>query len=138
MKRLLAAIFASLDPRLYAVTHPTAVRTIIADAVTATIGASGKLIMQTAAAATVATLPLSATAFGGAASGVSTANAITSDTNAVGGTIAKAEIQTSGGTAKILCSVTATGGGGDIQLSSVIVSAGQTVSISSLTYTAPP
>lgn len=121
-----------------AVTHPTAVRTIIADAVTATIGASGKLIMQTAAAATVATLPLSATAFGAAVSGVATANAITSDTNAVGGTIAKAEIQTSGSVAKILCSVTATGGGGDIQLSSVIVSAGQTVSMSSLTYTAPP
>ena len=120
-----------------AVTHPSAVRTIIADAVTATIGASGKIIMQTGAAATVATLLFSATAFPGSTAGVATANAITSDTNAVGGTIAKAELQTAAGVAKVLCSVTATGGGGDIQLSSVIVSAGQTVSMTSLTYTAP-
>lgn len=119
------------------VTHPAAVRTIIADAVTATIGASGKLSMQTGASAVVATLPFSATAFAGAVNGVSTANAISSDTNAVGGTIAKAELQTSALVAKVLCSVTATGGGGDIQLSSVIVSAAQTVSMSALTYTAP-
>jgi hypothetical protein len=110
---------------------------VIADAVTATLGASGKLVMQTSGAVTVATLPLSATAFGAAAAGVSTANAITSDTNAVGGTIAKAELQTSGSVSKVLCSVTATGGGGDIQLSSVVISAGQTVSLSALTYTAP-
>jgi len=37
----------------------------------------------------------------------------------------------------VLCSVTATGGGGDITLNSIIISAGQTVSITSLTYTAP-
>jgi hypothetical protein len=121
-----------------AVTHTTAVRSVIADAVTATIGASGKLVIQTSVPATVATLPFSATAFGAAASGVSTANAITPDTNAVGGTAAKAEFQTSGSVAKVLCSVTATGGGGDIQLSSVTIAAAQTVSISALTYTAPP
>jgi hypothetical protein len=120
------------------VTHSTAVRTVIADAVTGTIGTSGKLVFLTAGSAVVATLPFSATAFGAAASGVSTANAITSDTNAVAGTIAKAEFQTSGSVVKVLCSVTATGGGGDIQLSSVIISAGQTVAITSLTYTAPP
>ncbi|HSW83558.1 MAG TPA: hypothetical protein VLH12_08790 [Usitatibacter sp.] len=138
MRALISTIIAALDYRLFAVTHPAAVRSVIADAVTNTIGASGHITMQTAAAATVATLPFSATAFGAAASGVSTANAITSDTNAVGGTIAKAEFQTSANVAKVLCSVTATGGGGDIQLSSVVVSAGQTVSLSSLTYTAPP
>jgi hypothetical protein len=120
-----------------ATTHATAVRTIIADAVTATIGASGKISLQTAGSVVVATLPFSATAFGAAVNGVSTANAITSDTNAVGGTITKAELQTSGSVAKVLCSVTATGGGGDITLSSVIISAGQTVSMSALTYTAP-
>lgn len=119
------------------VTHPVAVRSVIADAVTATIGASGKISMQTAGSVAVATLPFSATAFPGSVNGVATANAITSDTNAVGGTIAKAELQTAASVAKVLCSVTATGGGGDIQLSSVVVSAGQTVSLSSLTYTAP-
>lgn len=98
-----------------AVTHPAAVRSVIADAVTATIGASGKLVFQTGASAVVATLPFSATAFGAASNGVSTANPITSDTNAAGGTIAKAEMQTSGSVAKVLCSVTATGGGGIVR-----------------------
>lgn len=98
----------------------------------------GKIIMQTGASATVATLTFANPAFGAAATGTATANAIVSDTNAVGGTIAKAEFRQGGGTAIVLCSVTATGGGGDIQLSSVTVSAGQTVSITSLTYSAPP
>lgn len=122
-----------------AVTHPTAVRNGIADFVVdqLDVGGAGKIVMQTAGAATVATLPFGVTAFGSAAAGVATANAITSDTNAVGGTIAKAELQNNASTPKVLCSVTATGGGGDIQLSSVVVSAGQTVSMSSLTYSAP-
>lgn len=124
-----------------AVTHPSAVRTTIADTVCALINGGtppGKLVFQTAGSVTVATLTFANTAFGGAVAGVATAAAIVSDTNAVGGTIAKAELRNAAGTAIILCSVTATGGGGDIQLSSVIISAGQTVSISSLTYTAPP
>ncbi len=54
-----------------------------------------------------------------------------------GGTVAKAELRQGGGTAIVLCSVTATGGGGDITLNSVVISAGQQVSITSLTYTAP-
>jgi hypothetical protein len=94
--------------------------------------------MQTSGAVTVATLTLASTAFGAAAAGVATAAAIVSDTNAVGGTIAKAEFRNAAGTAEILCSVTATGGGGDITLSSVVISAGQTVAVTSLTYTAPP
>jgi hypothetical protein len=121
-----------------AVTHPTAVRTGIADYVCTTqVGSSAKVVIQTSGGSTVATLPMAATSFGAASSGVATAGAITSDTNAAGGTAAKGEIQTSGSVAKILFSVTATGGGGDLQLSSVTISAGQTVSISSLTYTAP-
>lgn len=124
-----------------AVTHPTAVRTGVADFVVDQLDEGtppGNLVMQTAGSAEVATLPFSNPAFGAASNAVATAGAITSDTNATGGTIAKAELQNAAGTAKILCSVTATGGGGDIQLSSVVVSAGQTVSISSLTYTAMP
>ena len=123
------------------VTHPTLVRTGVADFVCAQINEGtppGKLVMQTAAAATVATLTFANPAFGGAVAGVSTANAIASDTNAVGGVIAKAELRNAAGTPKVLCSVTITGGGGDIQLSSVTVSAGQTVSMSALTYSATP
>lgn len=123
-----------------AVTHPTAVRNGIADFVVDQLDEGvppGKIIMQTSGAVTVATLTFANTAFGAAAAGTATAAAIVSDTNAVGGTIAKAELRNAAGTAKVLCSVTATGGGGDIELSSVIISAGQTVSMSSLTYSAP-
>jgi len=123
-----------------AVTHPTATRTGIADFVVDQLDVNtppGKIIMQTAASATVATLTFANPAFGAAASGVATANAIVADTNAVGGTIAKAELRQGGTTPIVLCSVTATGGGGDIQLNSVVISAGQQVSLTSLTYAAP-
>lgn len=124
-----------------AVTHPTAVRNAIADLVVDGIdagAAAGTLEFQTAASAEVATLTFSDPAFGAAASGVATASAITSDTSATGGTITKAVLQDSDGVDKVLCSVTATGGGGDIELSSVVVAAAQTVAVSSLTYTACP
>jgi hypothetical protein len=85
----------------------------------------------------VATLTFGNPAFGAAANGVATANAITADASATGGTIAKARLKNAAGTDKIICSVTATGGGGDITLNSVVTSAGQQVSITSLTYTAP-
>lgn len=124
-----------------AVTHPTTVRNAIADLVCTTQLNGGtppaKLIMQTAAAATVATLTFGNPAFAAASGGTATANAITADTNAVGGTIAKAELRQGPSTAIVLCSVTATGGGGDIQLNSVVISAGQQVSLTSLTYSAP-
>ncbi len=123
------------------VTHPTATRNLMCDLVVDQLDLNtppAKLIMQSAASATVATLTFSNPAFGAAASGTATAAAITSDTAAVGGTITKAELRQGGATPIILCSVTATGGGGDIQMNSVIISAGQTVAITSLTYSAPP
>jgi hypothetical protein len=123
-----------------ATTHPTAIRTLLADTVVDQIDLNtppGKIIMQTSGGTTVATLTFSNPAFGAASAGVATASAITADTSAVGGTIAKAEFRQGGGTAIVLCSVTATGGGGDITLNSVVISAGQQVSLTSLTYTAP-
>jgi hypothetical protein len=85
----------------------------------------------------VATLPLSATAFGASSSGTATANAITSDTNATGNAspVATATLQTSAGTVVIQCSVAASGS--DINMTNgLTVAAGDTVSCSSLTYTA--
>lgn len=122
-----------------AVTHPTAVRNGIADHVVdqLDVGGAGTLEFQTSGDVEVATLTFSATAFGAASGGTATANAITADSSATGGTIAKARLKNNAGTEKIICSVTATGGGGDIQLNSVTVSAGQQVSVSSLTYSAP-
>jgi hypothetical protein len=123
-----------------AVTHPAAVRTAIANLVVDLLDVGsgpGTIEFQTAGGAEVATLTFSDPAFGAAASGTATASAITADTNATGGTIAKAVLQDSDGNDVILCSVTATGGGGDIEMSSVVISAGQTVSLTSLTYSAP-
>lgn len=123
-------------------THSTAARDAATDAVTALIGASGNLVFRLAGnigapGTAVATLPLSADAFGDSSSGTATANAITSDTNATGNAspVATASLQTSGGTLVIHCAVA--GSGSDINLTNgLTVAAGDTVSASSLTYTA--
>lgn len=126
-----------------AVTHSTAARNAATDAVTALIGASGKLVFRISPSTVaspgtaVATLSLSATAFAAASSGTATANAITSDTNATGNAspVAFATLQTSGGTVVIQCSVAASAS--DINMTNgLTVAAGDTVSCSSLTYTA--
>lgn len=125
-----------------AVTHPLAVRQGICNFVVDQLDEGtppGRLIFQTAASATVATLTFPNPAFGNAdGSAIATAGAIVSDTNAVGGVVTKAELRNNAGTPKILCSVTNTGGGGDIQLSNTTIGVGQTVAMTSLTYTAPP
>jgi len=108
----------------------------MADALLALLD-SGSLEFQTSAGAEVATLSLSATAFASASSGTAAANSISPDTSATGGTIAKFELQDSGGTGVVFGSVTATSGGGDIEMSSLVIGAGDTVSVTSLDYTAP-
>ena len=125
-----------------AVTHSTAARNAATDAVTALIGTSGNLVFRTSGTigspgTAVATLPLSATAFGASSSGTATANSITGDTNATGNAspVATATLQTSGGTVVIHCAVAASGS--DINMTNgLTVAAGDTVSCSSLTYTA--
>lgn len=125
-----------------AVTHSTAARNAATDAVTALIGASGKLVFRLSGTVgspgtAVATLNLSATAFGASSSGTATANSISSDTNATGNAsaVANATLQTSGGTVVVHVAVAASGS--DINLTNgLTIGAGDTVSCSSLTYTA--
>ncbi len=125
-----------------AVTHSTAARNAATDAVTALIGASGKLKFRLTGTVgspgtAVATLNLSATAFGASSSGTATANAITSDTAATGNAspVATATLETSGGTVVIHCAVAASAS--DINMTNgLTVAALDTVSCSSLTYTA--
>ena len=127
-----------------AVTHSTTARDTATDAVTALIGTSGNLKFRltgtvSAPGTAVATLPLSATAFGASSGGTATANAITSDTSAAGNAspVATATLETSAGTVVIHCAVAATGS--DIDFSNgLTVANGDTVSCSSLTYTALP
>jgi len=125
-----------------AVTHSLAVRNAATDAVTALIGASGKLCFRTAgtvsAPGTVAaTLNLSAVGFAPSSNGAATANAIASDTNAAGNAspVATATLQTAAGVVVIHCAVAASGS--DINMTNgLVIAAGDTVSCSSLTYTA--
>ncbi len=126
-----------------AVTHPTAVRNEVCDLIVDGLN-SGKIFIQESDDSEVATLTFGATAFddagaaGGNAAGVATANAITADSSAAGGTAAKGELRESDDTPRALFSVTVTGGGGDMEMSSVSVGGGATVSCSALTYEAMP
>lgn len=125
-----------------AVTHSTAARDAATNAVVALISTSGNLKFRltgtvSAPGTIVATLPLSATAFGASSTGTSTANTITSDTNATGNAsaVATATLETSAGTVVIHCAVAASAS--DINMSGgLTVASGDTVSCSSLTYTA--
>lgn len=129
-----------------AVTHSTSARNAATDAVTALLGTNARLKFHitgstvAAPSTVVANLALSAGAsggFGASASGTATAGAITSDTAAAGGTVAFASLQTSGAAAIIHCAVAASAS--DINMTNgLVVAANDTVSCSSLTYTALP
>lgn len=121
-----------------AVTHPTTVRNGLADYVVDLIDAgagAGTLEFQTSGNVEVATLTFSDPAFGAATGGTATASAITSDTSATGGTVAKFVVKDSNGNPVFYGAVGTSGS--DINLSSLAVGVGDTVSISSLTYSAP-
>ena len=116
-------------------THPTAIRNIIANAVVDRVDlgtgtASGRLILMTSANATVATLVLSNPAFGDAANGVATANAITPDTNTVGGTVDKYKVVDRDGTTIYEGPIS------EIAISNPTFGAGQTATCSTLQYVA--
>lgn len=117
------------------------------DGITATIGASGKIRLydgtqptnpDTALGAQVllAELPCSADAFGDAASGTATANAITSDSSAdATGTCTWGSFLTSGNVRKVDFSVGTSSA--NLVLNSVAIQAGATVAISAFTFTIP-
>lgn len=97
--------------------------------------AAGKLIFRTSGDVEVATLTFSDPAFGNAATGVATASAITSDTSATGGTTTKATLEDSDATIVVTCTVGTSGS--DINMNAVVVGAGATVAVTSLTITVP-
>jgi len=101
----------------------------------------GTIELQTAGDVEVATLALDATAFAAASGGAAVAAAITADAACTGTTagapITKAVFKTSGGAKVWTVSVSATGGGGDIELNSVIPPAGIEVGISAYTHSQP-
>lgn len=122
-----------------AITLETAARNAACDAVVDLLD-GGTIEYQTAGSVEVATLGLGTPAFGAASGGSATANAITSDTNATGGTVAKAVFKASGGATIFTVSVTGPGGGGEIEATStesLTFGAGDTAALSSFTHTQP-
>ena len=128
-----------------AVTHSAALRNTLATAVLTAIdagGAAAKLVFRLTGSVSspgtaVATLTLSDPA-GTVTGAVLTFDAITSDTNATGNAspVAAATLQTSADTVCVHCAVAASGS--DINMTGgLTIGAGDTVSCSSLTYTAP-
>jgi len=119
-------------------TLETAARNAACNAVVDLIDAgagAGTLVFETSGDVEVATLTFSDPAFGNAATGTATANSITSDTNATGGTVAQASAYDSDSN-KVMEFTVGTSGA-DINLSSLSIGSGDTVACSSLTVTAP-
>lgn len=121
-----------------AITHTTATRNALANAINTAANAgagAAQLVIMTSADAEVATLVMSDPAYGAASSGSITANAIADDTSATGGTAALFKVTDSAGTEVYRGSVGTSGA--DLNFSSLTFGAGDTVSVSSLVYTAP-
>lgn len=123
-------------------THETPVRNVLADAAVDQLDEGtppGLLVFRTAADAVLATLNYAApNAYGDAAGGVATANPIPQGTITADGIATKATNENAAATIKFTCSVSSTGGGGEIQLTNNNLQTGNPLTITSLTYTASP
>lgn len=124
---------------MMAVTHSTASRDAATNAVVDQLdGAGSKLCFRiSSAGAIAATLVMATPAFGASSSGTATAGTIASDTNATGNAspVSHATLQTSGDVVAITCQVAAAAS--DINMTNgLTIASGDTVSCSSLTYTA--
>lgn len=123
-----------------AITHTTTVRNALANLIddqvnSGTTDANGDLVIMTSGDVEVATLALSNPAFGAASSGTITAASITDDTSATGGTAALFKFQNRDNTEVFRGTVGTSGA--DLNLSSVSIGAGDTVQVTSFTYSAP-
>ena len=121
------------------VTHGAATRNNYADTALANIDADvgpGNLVFRAANDDEVATLAFSDPA-GNVAGPVLTFSGISNDPAATGGNIAKATLESNGGTIVLKTDHVAAGVGGDINISSLNIQPGDIVSCSNLTYIAP-
>ena len=121
-----------------AVTYTTAVKNARLDAVTTAIGTTGVLeIGTTAMASILATIALGNPAAAAASGGVLTLSGFPrSDTSADNtGTAAAARIRTASGGTDIVTGLTVGLSGSDINLDSLSITTGQTVTLSSATIT---
>lgn len=133
-----------------AITHTTAVRTVLADTVVGTsgqLGSGAKLKIyngtmptnaQTALSGNTLLATITGISFGAAASGVSTVSASTPDSAATGGTGASFFRLTTSGDIVVIQGTAGTSGV-DLTLNSTTIAAGANVSLTGTnTYTASP
>ncbi len=120
-----------------AVTLSTTARNLLCDAFVDSLdGGKIKLRATNASGTVLAELTFGTPAFGAAATGVATANAITPDSSAnASGTAVAATIHKSDDTQMLDCSVSTSGA--DINLDNNVISATQEVGLDSLTVTVP-
>lgn len=122
------------------ITHVTALRNTLADAVDAAIntGSGTATLTLRDSTSVLATFNLQNPAFGAAAGGVITLEGVPITTNATAaGDADNFQILDRDGTLLVSGSVTGSGGGGDIEVSNINIASGQLCSLDSLTYTAP-
>ena len=122
------------------INHSTTIRDGIANLVVDAIDVSGPGYLEfqlTLGGTEVATVTFAATAFGASSGGTATAGAIVEDSSATGNASPVANFQIFNGAAAVILGGTVAVAGGDINLSSLTIGATDTVSMSSLTYTAP-
>ena len=123
------------------VTLPNASRNASCNAVVDLVDAGsgmGTLVLE-AGTVEVATLTFSSPAFGDAAAGVATANAITDDSSAIGGTVDSFSVRDSDDNVVWEGSAGGPGSGADLILSVTggVVNAGEVLTAPALTYTQP-
>ena len=121
------------------VTHSTAARNTLADAIDTLIntGAGTAKLRLRASTTTIVDFDLANPAFGSASSGSMTLNSTPiAATAGASGSVDNAQILDRNGTVVVSCSVTGSGGGGDIEVSNVSIANGQDCSLTSLSYAA--
>lgn len=124
--------------------HDTTTKNAIVDAVTARIDTGSGAIIEIATSAAfttiLSTVPMSATAFGAAAAGVAVANGLPlSDSSAaLSGTAVRWRILTqAAGTQIVEGSVGVIASGADMEITNVVITAGEQVNVTTFNYNAP-
>jgi hypothetical protein len=124
-----------------AITHVTAVRNALANLIASTLltgSAQEAQVVLRQGSTTIVTFDLAATPFGAASSGTISANTMPRTASATAsGIVDNFQLKDQAGTVVLTGTVTATGGGGDIEVSNTNIASGQDCSLESLTYTAP-
>lgn len=127
-----------------ALTHSTATRNGIADSVDDSVNAGTAdtggdfVVIDSGGPTDLVSIEFQNPAFGAAAAGVITAQGVPLSANAgATGTANLFEIRNRDNVVVIDGTVTSTGGGGDAEIDNTSINSGQTVELSSLSWTAP-